>query len=99
MTQEALAERASDDPTAAELRAWAYHPDQSLEDRAAELLRANVGAKKAAELTAHEGSAKAAYTKWLNGYMDKKIVPSRYRCTNEAVDGDEVPHATSGAAS
>lgn len=68
------------------------------EDRAAELLKANVGEKKAAELTAQEGSAKAAYTKWLNGYMDKKIVPSRYRCTKESVDGDEAP-APVGAAS
>lgn len=61
------------------------------EARATELLKANVGEKRAAELIARDGSAKAAYTKWLNGYMDKKIVPDRYKCTNEAVDGDQAP--------
>ncbi|APR76957.1 Hypothetical protein A7982_02304 [Minicystis rosea] len=72
------------------------------EERAAQLLRTNAGAKKADELIAENGSAKAAYQKWLNGYMDKKIVPSRYRCCDERVDGDEVPAngaaATKGAA-
>ncbi len=61
------------------------------EERAHALLKANVGEKRAEELIARDGSAKAAYTKWLNGYMDKKIVPSRYKCNSEAVDGDEAP--------
>lgn len=65
------------------------------EDRAASLLRTNAGEKTAARMIKEEGSARAAYTKWLNGYMDKKIVPSRYRCTNEAVDGDEAPQVKS----
>ncbi|MBL8743787.1 MAG: type VI secretion system tip protein VgrG, partial [Myxococcales bacterium] len=60
------------------------------EARAAELLSTNAGKKTAAELTAKHGNARAAYTHWLNGYVSKKIVPSRYRCSDERVDGDQL---------
>jgi len=48
------------------------------EDRAEKLLRVNAGSR-AASLRAVHGSWRAAYTVFLNEYMDRKIQPSRFR--------------------
>ena len=49
------------------------------EERAAKLLKSQVGGVKAEEMQKASLTAKAAYEDWLNGYMDKKIVPDRFR--------------------
>lgn len=48
------------------------------EDRAEQLLRVNAGSR-AVSLHARHGSWRAAYTAFLNEYMDRKIQPSRFR--------------------
>lgn len=53
---------------------------------------AQVGSKEAKKLIdAEGGDATAAYKKWFQGYMDKKITPDKFACTDEKVDGDEAP--------
>ncbi|WP_081629234.1 DUF2272 domain-containing protein [Methylopila sp. M107] len=49
------------------------------ESKSASLLKTQVGQAKATALTAAAGSAKKAYRAWLNGYIETKIVPSKYR--------------------
>lgn len=49
------------------------------EERSQKLLTTQIGQKKADRLVEQEGTAKAAYQRWLNGYTDKKIQPDRFR--------------------
>lgn len=67
--------------------------------RARKLFPGQVGKKKADELIAAEGGdAAGAYKKWLWGYTKQKVTPDKYRCSDEAVDGDESPEAKAAAA-
>lgn len=46
---------------------------------AAQRLRANIGEKRYASLLkAHDGEAEAAYTSWLETYIDRRIQPQRF---------------------
>jgi hypothetical protein len=47
--------------------------------------------KAAEKVKAENGDAKAAYKKWFEDYMDKKITPKKFACTDDKVDGDDAP--------
>lgn len=66
--------------------------------RARKLFPKQVGREKADELIeAENGDAAKAYTKWLDQYTKKHVKPSKFRCADETVDGDEAPEAQTGA--
>jgi len=52
----------------------------TLTDKQADkLLAQNLSTKQAETLIAQNGSSSAAYVTWLNGYMDQKIQPAKFR--------------------
>jgi hypothetical protein len=48
------------------------------EDRARQLLSAQIGAARAAERIDQSGSAKLAHREWLNGYVARQVRPHRF---------------------
>jgi type VI secretion system secreted protein VgrG len=70
--------------------------DEYSDSHAKHLLEVNTKERAAGLIAQEDGDAKAAYKKWLTDYTTKHIVPSKYKCSDECVDGDEVD-ATSKA--
>ncbi|MFO0553384.1 MAG: type VI secretion system tip protein TssI/VgrG [Polyangiaceae bacterium] len=51
----------------------------------------NADARYQAYMDEAGGDGKKAYAKFLNEHMEKKVTPGKYKCSEEAVDGDEAP--------
>ena len=56
------------------------------EDRAARLLKAQIGTGEANRRIGNSGSAAGAHRQWLNGYIDSHIRPDRYSTRATMVD-------------
>jgi hypothetical protein len=72
--------------------------DEYSSAHAEKLLRINTKKQATGLIEDENGDAKAAYKNWLHGYTNKHIVPSKYKCSDECVDGDEVDAGKAPAA-